>query len=441
MSRHLEAQEAELSVLGGILLDNGVFDSVGGLLSADDFFALRNRHVFKHMVQLNQQQLPIDAVTLASALEQAGEIQDAGGHDYLLTLSQATATAVNIEHHTSIVREAADIRRLIGACGGIIEQAQGGDYEDSNRLFDEAQQAVFEIGQTRERRQFTGMNEALKKVVERVKRAYEEKRAVTGVPTGYYMLDKMTSGFQAGDLIILAARPAMGKTALALNFATNAASAGNISVALFSLEMPTVQLGGRMLASESRIDGERMRNGQLTEGDIDRLLQGFKRMQDWPVFIDDTPSITVMEARSKCRRLAADKGIPPLGLILIDYLQLMKGAPNISSREQQISDISRNLKGLAKELDVPVIALSQLNRGVESRPNKRPLLSDLRESGAIEQDADIIMFVYRDDYYNEDSEDAGLAEIIVGKNRSGSTGTAKLKFHKQWTRFDNLQLD
>ena len=441
MSRHLEAQEAELSVLGGILLDNGVFDSVAGLLAADDFFALRNRHVFKHMVQLHQQQQPIDAVTLASVLEQAGELQDAGGHDYLLTLSQATATAVNIEHHTAIVRESADIRRLVSTCGGIIERAQGGDYEDSHRLFDEAQQAVFEIGQTRERRQFTGMSDALKKVVERVKRAYAEKRAVTGVPTGYYLLDKMTSGFQAGDLIILAARPAMGKTALALNFATNAASAGEISVALFSLEMPTVQLGGRMLASESRIDGEHMRNGQLTDGDIDRLLQGFKRMQDWPVFIDDTPSITVMEARSKCRRLASDKGIPPLGLILIDYLQLMKGAPNISSREQQISDISRNLKGLAKELDVPVIALSQLNRGVESRPNKRPLLSDLRESGAIEQDADIIMFVYRDDYYNEDSEDAGLAEIIVGKNRSGSTGTAKLKFHKQCTRFDNLQID
>ncbi len=441
MSRHLEAQEAELSVLGGILLDNGVFDLVAGVLGADDFFALRNRHVFKHMVALQHQQQPLDAVTLATALEQAGELEDAGGRDYLLTLSQATATAVNIEHHARIVREAADTRRLVQVCAGIVERAQGGDYEDTHRLFDEAQQAVFEIGQTRTRKQFTGMSEALKRVVERVKRAYEEKRAVTGVPTGFYLLDKMTSGLQGGDLIILAARPAMGKTALALNLATNAASLGGISVALFSLEMPTVQLGARMLASESRIDSERMRNGQLTEGDIDRILQGFKRMQDWPVFIDDTPAITVMEARSKCRRLASDKSIAPLGLILIDYLQLMKGPPHIHSREQQISDISRNLKGLAKELEVPVVALSQLNRGVESRPNKRPLLSDLRESGAIEQDADIIMFVYRDDYYNEDSEDAGLAEVIVGKNRSGSTGTAKLKFTKQWTRFDNLQPD
>ena len=441
MSRHLEAQEAELSVLGGILLDNAVFDMVAGVLTPDDFFALRNRVVFKHMITLAGLQQPVDAVTLATALEQAGELGDGGGRDYLLTLTQATATAVNIDHHTQLVREAADIRRLVAACNEIAGQAQKGDYEDTHRLFDDAQQKVFEIGQTRQRSQFTRMNDALKEVVEKVKRAYEEKRAVTGVPTGYHQLDKLTSGFQPGDLIILAARPAMGKTALALNFATNAAEQSGQSVALFSLEMPTVQLGGRMLASEARIDSERMRNGQLTEQDIDRLLQGFKRMQEWPVFIDDTPAITVMEARAKCRRLASDKSIPDLGLILIDYLQLMKGSAGISSREQQISDISRNLKGLAKELSVPVIALSQLNRGVESRPNKRPMLSDLRESGAIEQDADIIMFVYRDDYYNEDSEDAGLAEIIVGKNRSGSTGTAKLKFHKQWTRFDNLQFE
>ncbi|MEZ4466880.1 MAG: replicative DNA helicase [bacterium] len=281
---------------------------------------------------------------------------------------------------------------------------------------------------------------ALKQAVEKVQRAYELKSSVTGTPTGFLALDARTAGLQAGDLIILAARPAMGKTALALNLATNAAM-HNRTVAVFSLEMPTVQLAARILASEARVDGERMRTGHLSDGDIDRLLQSVKRLNQLSVHIDDTPSLSVMECRSKCRRLASERTLPPLGLVVVDYLQLMKGRAGIKSREQEISDISRNLKALAKELSVPVIALSQLNRGVESRPNKRPQLSDLRESGAIEQDADIIMFVYRDEYYNEDSEDRGIAEVIIGKNRSGSTGTAKLKFFKQWTRFDNLEQD
>jgi replicative DNA helicase len=283
------------------------------------------------------------------------------------------------------------------------------------------------------------MATALKGAIEKVQHAYEVKSSVTGTPTGFLTLDARTAGLQPGDLLILAARPGMGKTALALNLATNAAMMGKHSVAVFSLEMPTVQLAGRILASEARVDGERMRTGHLSDGDIDRLLQAVKRMNQLPVFIDDTPSLSIMECRSKCRRLAADRTLPPLGLVVVDYLQLMKGRANVKSREQEISEISRNLKALAKELSVPVMALSQLNRSVESRPNKRPQLSDLRESGAIEQDADIIMFVYRDEYYNEDSEDRGVAELIIGKNRSGSTGTCRLKFFKQWTRFDNLE--
>ncbi len=407
MSRHLHAQEAEHSTLGGVLFDTTVFD----------------------------------IVTLASALEQSGQLEEIGGHDYLISLSQATATAVNIEHHAGIVREAADVRRLVRVCTGIVEKAQSGEYDDTARLFDEAQQAVHEIGSKRQTRQISKMNDVLTQVVAKVEAAYRDKKAVTGIDTGFADLNTLTSGLQRGDLIILAARPGMGKTALALNLAANAVALNHASAIVFSLEMPEIQLGGRVLASEARINSSNLRDGNLTSEDIDRLLQNFKRIQDWPIYIDDTPGLSVMEARAKCRRLAADRNIPPLGLVVIDYLQLMKGAANISSREQQISDISRNLKGLAKELKVPVMALSQLNRGVESRPNKRPLLSDLRESGAIEQDADIILFVYRDDYYNENSEDQGLAELIVGKNRSSQTGTAKLKFFKEWTRFASLSRD
>jgi replicative DNA helicase len=440
-ARHLEAQEAELSVLGGVLLDNSALDRILPMIKAEDFFSPRHQVVYGTMVALAEDNQPIDAITLATALERTSKLEDAGGMDYLVQLSEAAASAINIEHHAHLVHDYAEVRKLVQVCADIQAKAKDGDYEDTSRLFDEAQQAVFEVGQGMQGKSFTKLNSALTDAITKVKQAYEVKSAVTGVPTGFMSLDAKTAGLHGGDLIILAARPAMGKTALALNLAANAALHGNVSVAIFSLEMPTVQLAGRMLASEARVDGERMKTGHLSDGDVDRLLQSVKRMSGLSIHIDDTAGISVMECRSKCRRLASEKGIPRLGLVVIDYLQLMKGRPGIRSREQEISDISRNLKGLAKELEVPVIALSQLNRGVESRPNKRPLLSDLRESGAIEQDADIIMFVYRDEYYNEDSEDKGIAEVILGKHRSGSTGTCKLRFFKQWTRFDNLQMD
>jgi replicative DNA helicase len=282
---------------------------------------------------------------------------------------------------------------------------------------------------------------ALEGVLAKVQLAFERKETVTGTPTGFTDLDRKTAGWQEGDLIILAARPAMGKTAFALNLAANAGRDGKSTVALFSLEMPTNQLAARMLACDARVDSERMRSGNLVDGDIDRLLVSVRRMNAMSIQIDDTPGATVMEIRSKCRRLASDRSLPPLGLVIIDYLQLMKGKASANSREQEISDISRNLKTLAKELKIPVIALSQLNRGVESRPNKRPMMSDLRESGAIEQDADIIMFVYRDEYYNEDTEEEGITEIIIGKQRNGPIGTVKLRFFKQWSRFVNLHPD
>lgn len=440
-ARHLEAQEAELSVLGGVLLDNSALDRIMPMIDAEDFFSPRHTLVFKMMVKIAEENQPIDAITLATALERSSELEDAGGVDYLMRLSDAAASAINIEHHAHLVHDYAEVRKLVQVCADIQEKAKDGDYEDTIRLFDEAQQSIFEVGQGQQGKSFVKLNSALTDAITKVKSAFEAKSAVTGIPTGFNSLDAKTAGLHGGDLIILAARPAMGKTSLALNLAVNAALFGNVSVAVFSLEMPTVQLAARILASEARVDGERMKTGQLSDGDVDRLLQSVKRLSQLSVHIDDTAGISVMECRSKCRRLASEKGIPPLGLVVIDYLQLMKGRPGIRSREQEISDISRNLKGLAKELNIPVIALSQLNRGVESRPNKRPMLSDLRESGAIEQDADIIMFVYRDEYYNEDTEDKGVAEVILGKHRSGSTGTCKLRFFRQWTRFDNLQID
>jgi replicative DNA helicase len=440
-ARHLEAREAEFAVLGAILLDNGALDLVAEFLVAGDFFDGRNQVVYRHMMRLAEDTQPIDTVTLATGLEQVGQLAVAGGLDHLHTLDQASASSVNATHYAHIVHDYGEVRRLVQACTEVVQKAQSGDYEDTDRLFDEAQQAIFEIGLRQRRGSFVPVSTALEGVLAKVQLAFERKETVTGTPTGFADLDRKTAGWQEGDLIILAARPAMGKTAFALNLAANAARDSKSTVALFSLEMPTNQLAARMLACDARVDSERMRSGNLVDGDIDRLLVSVRRMNAMAIQIDDTPGATVMEIRSKCRRLASDRSLPPLGLVIIDYLQLMKGKATAQSREQEISDISRNLKALAKELNIPVIALSQLNRGVESRPNKRPMMSDLRESGAIEQDADIIMFVYRDEYYNEDTEEEGITEIIIGKQRNGPTGTVKLRFFKEWSRFVNLQPD
>ena len=436
--RHLEAREAEQAVLGAIILDNGALDRVAETLGIDDFYLPQNKTVFESMIALSDESKPIDTVTLATILDQQSKLEEVGGMEYLLALDQTSATAINVGHHAKIVHDLAELRRLISACTTVVEKAQSGDYEEQSVLFDEAQQLIFEIGAKQNQGSFVSMNDALKDVLDNVRNAFENKISVTGTPTGFTDLDNLTSGLNAGDLVILAGRPGMGKTAVALNMASNAARMKGCTVAVFSLEMPTAQLAARMLACEAEVNSRSMRTGHLVNQDIERLVAAVRRMNDWSVEIDDTAGATIMEVRSKCRRLASDRNLPPLGLIMIDYLQLMR-SPTARSREQEISEISRNLKGLAKELGVPVVALSQLNRGVESRPNKRPMMSDLRESGAIEQDADIIMFVYRDEYYHEDSEDKGLAELIVAKQRNGPLGTVKLKFFIEHSRFVNLK--
>ncbi len=436
--RHLEAREAELAVLGAIFLDNAAFDRIGDVVTADDFYAPRHRTIFQTMLALAEQGEPIDTVTVATALERENQLEDVGGMEYLASLDQVSASAVNVAYHAEIVHDMAEVRRLMTACADVMGKAQSGEYEDTATLFDEAQQLIFQIGAEGRGGSIVPMNEALKEVLSQVRTAFETKKAVTGTPTGFTDLDALTAGFQGGDLVILAGRPAMGKTAVALNFAANAARMTGKSVAVFSLEMPTSQLAARMLACEAEVNSREMRTGHLRDQDIERLVAGVRRMNEWSIQIDDTAGATVMDVRSKCRRIASERDLPPLGMIVIDYLQLMR-APTARSREQEISEISRNLKGLAKELSVPIIALSQLNRGVEGRPNKRPLMSDLRESGAIEQDADIVMFVYRDEYYNEQSEDKGLAEIIIAKQRNGPLGSCKLKFFMEFSRFVNLK--
>jgi len=435
---HLEAHEAEFSVLGGIMLDNAAYDQVAAVISADDFHQPRHKAIFRRMASLSAGDEPIDPVTLATAFEKTGDLTAAGGLEFLLDLGCKAATAVNIGHHAGIVQEHAELRTLVDTCLEIANKARGGEYDSAAELFDSAQAAIFGIGKRRQAKTFDLLPSVMKGVLAKIQQAYEAKAEVTGLRTGFSDLDDLTSGLQPGDLIILAARPSMGKTALALNLAANAAKLAGQSVAVFSLEMPTAQLVGRLLSAEAQVEVGRMRSGYLEQGDIERILQANKRMAGWSILIDDTPGITVMEARTKCRRLAADKTLPPLGLVIVDYLQLMKGPANIRSREQEISDISRNLKSLAKELGVPVLALSQLNRGLESRSDKRPIMSDLRESGAIEQDADIVACIYRDEVYDEKSKDKGTAEVIIRKHRNGGLGTVRLKFEPKYTRFNNL---
>jgi len=438
VARHLEAQQAELAVLGGILLDEGALDRVTSVLGADDFAQPRNRTIFECMTTLANGRRAVDLVTIASALEQSGELEACGGMDYLVNLSMGVVTAVHLEHHAQIVHDAAEVRRLVGACAGIIEKANGGDYDDTRRLIDEAQQVIYQVGQAQATKGFTPLKAALRDALDKVKEAYKTKQSITGVSTGFIDLDRETAGLQPGDLVILGARPSMGKTSFALNLASNAAQRSGKAVAIFSLEMPTTQIVGRLLSSEARVQFGAMRTGNIQDKDVSQLQEAVRRMSTWRIHVDDTSGISVMEARAKCRRLAADREVGELGMVVIDYLQLMKGSPNTQSREQEISEISRNLKGLAKELSVPVVALSQLSRSLESRPNKRPIMSDLRESGAIEQDADVIMFIYRDEVYNKETEEKNVAEIIIAKQRNGPIGTTKLRFFNDFTRFENM---
>ncbi len=429
--------EAEQAVLGGLMLENSRLDAVLEVASEVDFYREDHKLILRMMVELQEDAQPLDPVTLSEALERHGELERAGGLGYLVELAANTPSAANITAYARIVRERSTLRQLIAAAQDISQSSFNPAGLDSDDLLQLAEKRVAQIAEDRPKEGgLRDVNGLLKETVERIDELFRSGDDVTGVTTGLTDLDTKTSGWQPGELIILAARPSMGKTALALNFVESAIFTQERPVLVFSMEMPSAALVMRMMSSIGRIDQGHMRNGKLTEEDWPKLSAAVSKMKDKPLFIDDTPGLTPQEMRARTRRIAREHGNP--GMIMVDYLQLMQVAGSTEGRTQEISEISRALKALAKEFDCPVIALSQLNRSVEQRPNKRPMNSDLRESGAIEQDADVILFIYRDEYYNEDSPDKGVSELIVGKQRNGEVGTVRAAFVGKYTRFDNL---
>lgn len=432
--------EAEQSVLGGLLLDNAAWDRIADFLSQGDFYRYDHRIIFEHIGRLIESTRPADVVTVYEALTTSGKAEEVGGLAYLNALAQNTPSAANIRRYAEIVRDRAVLRRLVSVADEISADAFNPQGKEVRQLLDEAESKVFSIAEegARGNQGFLEIGPLLTQVVERIDTLYHTANPsdVTGTPTGFVDLDRMTSGMHGGELIIVAGRPSMGKTAFSMNIGEYVAVEYGLPVAVFSMEMPGTQLTMRMLGSIGRLDQHRMRTGRLTDEDWPKLTHAVQKMSEAQLFIDETGGLNPMELRSRARRLARQCG--KLGLIIVDYLQLMSGSSAGENRATEISEISRSLKSLAKELDVPVIALSQLNRGLEQRPNKRPVMSDLRESGAIEQDADVILFIYRDEVYNPDSPDKGTAEIIIGKQRNGPIGPVRLTFLGQYTKFDNF---
>jgi replicative DNA helicase len=426
--------DAERAVLGAILVDNDAIYSVMEAIDAESFYQPGHRVIYGNMLDLNERGEPIDILTLTNRLRTAGILEQAGGAEYIATLSNEVPTSAGVAHYARIVKEKSVLRDLIDTTTEIVQDCYDAP-SDVDELIDDAEKKIFRISEKRIKSGFFSMKDIVKSSFKTIESLYEKKETVTGVPTGYHDLDEMTSGFQSSDLIIIAGRPSMGKTAFALNIAQNIAIKEKQSVAIFSLEMAKEQLVMRMLCSEARIDAHRLRSGFLGQTDWPKLTMAAGHLSEAPIYIDDTPALGTMEMRAKARRLKADKG---LSLIIVDYIQLMSGRGRTDSREQEISEISRSLKALAKELNVPVIGLSQLNRGVESRQDKRPMLADLRESGAIEQDADVIIFIYRDEVYNKETQDKGVAEIIIGKQRNGPVGIKKLTWLDKYTRFEDM---
>ena len=428
---------AEKAVLGGVLLENDALNDVTELLKPEDFYKDSHGLIYQAMLDLFTDRAPVDTVTLRERLSTTGQLARVGGDEYLLMLTDTIPTVANIKAHAKIVSEKALVRQLINASYEIAAKAYG-DYGALEEFLDESERRVFNVGKGKLRNQSEHINDVVMRAFEGITKAAEAKEHVTGLPTGFRQLDWYTSGFHPGDLVITAGRPGMGKTAFALNIALNACRARQVPVVVFSLEMPNEQLAKRLLCAEAGVDGTKLRGGRLTREDWQPLTRAAGELSELPIWMDDTPGLTLMEMRAKCRRLHSEE---PLGLIVVDYLQLMRSGTKSESREQEISEISRSLKGLAKELGLPIMALSQLNRGVETRgtKDKRPQLSDLRESGAIEQDADTIMFIYRDEVYNPETPDKGIAEIIIGKQRAGPTGTVRCAFKRQYTRFENLE--
>ena len=428
--------EAEQSILGSILLENSAINSALEILTKNEFYSEAHRKIFSVIIELSEKNEPVDLITLSNALKDRNYLDSVGGTTYLASLVDNVPSAANIANYAKIVKEKAILRGLIGSATEIITNC----YEtgtDVEQILDKAEHSIFEISENKVRPSFYPIRDIVKESFRSIEDLYSRKELITGVPTGFEKIDDLTSGLQKSDLIIIAGRPSMGKTAFALNIAQFASLESQIPVAIFSLEMSKEQLAFRLLASEAKVDSQRLRKGFLGETDWPKLTTAAGRLSEAPLFIDDTPAITVLEMKAKSRRLKADAG---LGLIVVDYIQLMRGGSYRDSREQEISEISRSLKGLAKELRVPVIALSQLNRKVEDRTNRRPQMADLRESGAIEQDADVIAFIYRDEVYNksDDNPEKGIAEIIIGKQRNGPTGTIKLAFLEKFTSFENL---
>ena len=434
--------EAESSVLGGLLLDNNAWDRVGDLLVEGDFYRYEHRLIFTAIAGHINASKPADVITVYEKLQSQGKADDIGGLAYLNSLAQYVPSASNIRRYAEIVRERGILRKLVTASDEIATNAFNTEGRPVDKILDEAEQKIFNIGEegSRMKQGFQGMDTLVVDLLDRVQEMADNPNDITGVPTGFIDLDRMTSGLQAGDMVVLAARPSMGKTALAVNIAEHVAVNEGLPVAIFSMEMGAAQLAVRVVGSIGRIDQNHLRTGKLTDDEWPRLTEAIEKLRNVSLHIDETPGLTPTELRANARRLARQCG--KLGLIVVDYLQLMSGSASSQgeNRATELGEISRGLKMLAKELQCPVIALSQLNRSVETRTDKRPMMSDLRESGAIEQDADIIMFIYRDDYYNKDSKEPNVAEVIIGKQRNGPTGTVKLYFQKNQTRFESLAM-
>jgi replicative DNA helicase len=428
--------EAEESVLGGILIENEAINRVTEILDADDFYRDAHRKIFNALINLSERDEPADLITLTNELRKIDQLDSIGGASYLTSLIDSVPTAANIEYYAKIVKEKAILRKLIQTSTEIITQSYE-DRGDVEVFLDEAERAIFEISEKRVRPSFYSIREIVKDSFTTIERLFKKKELVTGVPSGFKELDRMTAGFQPSDLIIIAGRPSMGKTAFCLNIAEYAAIENKIPVAIFSLEMSKEQLVIRMLCSQAHVEGTRLRTGYLNESDWPKLTIAAGNLSEAPIYIDDTAALSALELRAKARRLKSEHG---LGMLIVDYLQLMKGRARVENRQQEISEISRSLKALSKELSIPVIAVSQLSRKTEERTGNRPQLSDLRESGAIEQDADLIIFIYRDEVYNraEDNPNRGKAEVIIGKQRNGPIGKIDLAFLDKFTTFKDL---
>jgi replicative DNA helicase len=429
--------EAEQAVIGGLLLDNNAWEQIADRVGEADFYRNDHRLIFNAISALEAKNQPFDAVTLSEWLERNVQLEEAGGLAYLGRLAKETPSAANIAAYADIVRERSVLRQLISVGTDISQSGFQPEGRDSRELLDDAERQVFQIAEqdSRSRGGFQDIKQLLTSTVEQIDHLFETEGAITGVATGFDKFDEMTTGLQPGDLVIVAGRPSMGKTTFAMNVAENAAIGEKASVAVFSMEMPGESLAMRMISSLGRINQHHIRTGQLTDEDWPRITSAVHMLSETKIFIDDTPAMSPGEVRARARRIKRKHG---LGLIVIDYIQLMQVHGGSENRATEISEISRGLKALAKELNVPVIALSQLNRSLEQRPDKRPIMSDLRESGAIEQDADLIVFIYRDEVYNEDSPDKGTAEIIVAKQRNGPIGKSRLTFLGQYTKFENF---